>query len=210
MFCSKCGNNCGEGTNYCARCGSNIVPSAIVAPQLVRRGKGRIVVGIILYAFSALALFGAIGFQSIWEPVTEYNTSGYTGTIRQISPVGQFRIYTHEQDFPLFIVVPDFVINEQALQELAVGDVINFRIRNLGANNTMNGVSIHVVCLSINGIEIITLESANEHFDDVRRMAGVGFGILSGVLFFIGTCLIVWYCVQTRKRKAYVESKEEL
>lgn len=160
---------------------------------LVRRKKWKIVVAIIAFIFSVLSIFGAISFQFTYTTITNKNTTEYTGTIRQISPIGSFTIHTHEQNFPLYIVVPDFIVDEVALQELKIDDIITFRIKDLGENNTMNGISVHVVALTANGKEIITFQSVNKHFEEVRRSAGIGFGVMGGFLVLIAISLTIWY-----------------
>ena len=159
----------------------------------VKRKKWMLVVAIFLYVFSALAIFGIFGFQSGFKNVTEENTTEYTGTISQISVLGGLKIYTHEQDFPLAFVIPDVVIDEIKLNSLAVNDEITFRIRDFGANTTINGIRVHVVAVSFDGYDIITLESFNKYLEETRKMALVGFGILGSILFVGGTLLIFGY-----------------
>lgn len=166
-----------------------------------RRKKWKIFFIIFFYAFSVFAAFAAISSQSIYKPVTDENTTEYTGTIRQISVLGFFTIYTHEQDFPLYFVIPEVVIDEAALQALSVGDVITFRIRDLGPNTLMNGVGIHVVALMADGKEIINFESVNNYFEETRQGAWVGFGIMGG-LFFLAGSLLLWHYVKAKKREA--------
>lgn len=165
-----------------------------------KKKKGFLIAAIVLFAFSSFWFFGSIGWWYILAPVQESNTTEYTATIQSINPVNFYRIKTKEHNTNLSVFWEEIVLDINALNNLSVGQIITFRIKNseIGSLNKESEI-VYVVALAANGKEIISIESYNNHNQKMRREATLGF--IGGGCFFlvIGFAFLVTYIIKKKR-----------
>jgi len=143
----------------------------------------------ILFLFAGAFLLGAIGWLLIpSEVLTERNTTEFNATFSHTYPDSFNEIITKEHEVGFvtaFTSGRENAIITEAFTTLETGSPITFRIRNADIQRMANARGlIQIVALTIEDVEIITLDSTNRNARDISREASFGFAAAGGAFLF--------------------------
>jgi len=164
---------------------------------------------IIFFIFAGLMCFMSLMFfiaPSSNDSVTNSNTREHTATIARVQILPHYGISLEEFSAIIGILSAEQIVDFEALNDLAVGQVIVFRVRE--RDSTRLGVSsqlVTVVSLRVDNTDIVTLESTNNYLNEYEM------DFIGGVVMLVmGTIFLVLAIVFHRTYKRKIREMQEV